>query len=96
MNFSFQFVCNIINFVGCLTNLESSSRAGKKSKSMKDFLASSGGSSPVRERASLSLLAVKSLVLRDKEDKLTSEFSKDEKVLSLIRSLFDAGTCLFR
>ncbi|KAJ9153798.1 hypothetical protein P3X46_027200 [Hevea brasiliensis] len=64
--------------------------AGKKYKSMKDILASSGGSSPIMERASLSLAAVKSLVLREKEDKLASEFGgDDEKVLSLIRSLFD-------
>lgn len=72
-------------------NLKSSSRAGKKSKSLKDFLASSGGSSPARERGGLSLSAVKSLVLRDKEDKLTSEFATNEKVLSLIQSLFDTG-----
>ncbi|KAF2314205.1 hypothetical protein GH714_024058 [Hevea brasiliensis] len=64
--------------------------AGKKYKSMKDILASSGGSSPIMERASLSLAAVKSLVLREKEYKLASEFGgDDEKVLSLIRSLFD-------
>lgn len=62
---------------------------------MKDFVASSRGSSPVRERAALSLSAVKSLVLRDKEDKLTSEFGKDKNVLSLIHSLFDAGTCIY-
>ncbi|KAM6554199.1 hypothetical protein CsatB_014961 [Cannabis sativa] len=61
---------------------------GKKSKSMKDLLASSGGSSPVKERSGLSLSAVKSLVLREKEDKLTSEFGNNAKVLSLIRSLF--------
>ncbi|XP_062077673.1 uncharacterized protein LOC133782393 [Humulus lupulus] len=67
---------------------------GKKSKSMKDFLASSGGFSPVRERSGLSLSAVKSLVLREKEDKLTFEFGNNEKVLSLIRSLFD-GDALF-
>ncbi|XP_024021670.1 rab3 GTPase-activating protein catalytic subunit isoform X2 [Morus notabilis] len=71
--------------------------AGKKSKSMKDFLASSGGSSPARERGGLSLSVVKSLVLRDKEDKLTSEFGSNDKVLSLIRSLFNAdGTFLKR
>uniref|UniRef100_A0A2C9W718 Rab3GAP catalytic subunit conserved domain-containing protein n=1 Tax=Manihot esculenta TaxID=3983 RepID=A0A2C9W718_MANES len=64
--------------------------AGKKHKSMKDILSSSGGSSPIMERASLSLAAVKSLVLRDKEDKLASEFGGDEeKVSSLIQSLFD-------
>ncbi|KAJ1441341.1 Rab3 GTPase-activating protein catalytic subunit [Sesbania bispinosa] len=63
--------------------------AGRKTNSMKDFVASSGGSSPARERAGLSLSAVKALVLREKEDKLTSEFSSDEKVVYLINSLFD-------
>ncbi|XP_028944730.1 uncharacterized protein [Malus domestica] len=63
--------------------------AGKKSKSLKDFLASSGSSSPVRERAGLSLCAVKSLVLREKDEK-PSDFCDNEKVLPLIRSLFDA------
>ncbi|KAK9268760.1 hypothetical protein L1049_000522 [Liquidambar formosana] len=64
--------------------------AGKKFKSMKNFMASSRDSSPVRERAGLSLSAVKSLVLRDKEEKFTPEFGGDEKVLSLIHSLLDA------
>ncbi|KAB1215176.1 Rab3 GTPase-activating protein catalytic subunit [Morella rubra] len=64
--------------------------AAKKRKSLKDCLTSSGGSSPVRERAGLSLSAVKSLVLREKEDKLTFGFGDNEKVLSLINSLFDA------
>ncbi|XP_062169970.1 uncharacterized protein LOC133875757 isoform X1 [Alnus glutinosa] len=62
--------------------------AGKKFKSLKDCLASSGGSSPVRERAGLSLSAVKSLVLREK-DKITLAFGDNEKVVSLINSLFD-------
>lgn len=66
-------------------------RTGKKLKSIKDILASSGSSSPIMERASLSLSAVKSLVLRDKEDKLASELGDNEKVLSLMHSLFDAG-----
>lgn len=70
------------------------SRAGKKFKSLKDCLASSGGSSPVRERAGLSLSAVKSLVLREK-DKITLAFGDNEKVLSLINSLFDTGICTF-
>ncbi|KAF8391531.1 hypothetical protein HHK36_023836 [Tetracentron sinense] len=64
--------------------------AGKKFKSMKDILTSARGSSPLRERASLSFSAVKSLVLREKEEKLTSEYGDDDKVLSLIHSLFDA------
>lgn len=63
---------------------------------MKDILASSGASSPIMERASLSLAAVKSLMLRDKEDKLTSEFGNDEKLVSLIKSLFNAGRFMIR
>ncbi|XP_059662466.1 uncharacterized protein LOC132308409 [Cornus florida] len=64
--------------------------AGKKFKSMKDLLASSRDSSPVMERAGLSFSAVKSLVLREKEEKVTSEFGADEKVLSMINSLLEA------
>ncbi|XWS51841.1 hypothetical protein CRYUN_Cryun11dG0017200 [Craigia yunnanensis] len=64
--------------------------AGKNLKSLKDLLASSGNSSPIRERAGLSFSAVRSLVLRDKEDKLASGFGDDERVLALIHSLFDA------
>ncbi|QCD78293.1 Rab3 GTPase-activating protein catalytic subunit [Vigna unguiculata] len=63
--------------------------AGKRTNSMKDFVASSRGSSPAKERAGLSLSSMKALVLREKEAKLTSEFSSDEKVLYLINSLFD-------
>ncbi|KAJ0046142.1 hypothetical protein Pint_04101 [Pistacia integerrima] len=65
--------------------------SGKKFRSIKDFLASSGSSSPILERAGLSLSVVKSLVLRDKDDKLASDFGNNEKVMSLIQSLFDAG-----
>lgn len=56
---------------------------------MKDLIVSSKGSSPVRERASLSLSAVKSLVLG--EEKPTSEFDDSEKALSLIHLLLDGG-----
>ncbi|XP_015080321.1 rab3 GTPase-activating protein catalytic subunit [Solanum pennellii] len=65
--------------------------AGKRCSTMKDFLASSRGSSPIMERASLSLSAVKSLVLREKDDKFAGEFGADDKVLSLINLLLDAG-----
>ncbi|KAL9663376.1 hypothetical protein QQ045_018762 [Rhodiola kirilowii] len=59
-------------------------------RSIKDFLASSRDSSPGRERSSLSLSSVKSLVLRDRDDKSKSEFGDDEKkVVSLIHSLFN-------
>ncbi|XP_020239432.1 rab3 GTPase-activating protein catalytic subunit isoform X1 [Cajanus cajan] len=64
--------------------------AGSRAKSMKEFIASSGGSSPAKERAGLSLSAVKALVIREKEDKITSEFADNEKVLHLINSLFDS------
>ncbi|KAK7305142.1 hypothetical protein VNO77_43042 [Canavalia gladiata] len=62
--------------------------AGRNTNSMKDFVASSAVSSPTRDRAGLSLSAVKALVLREK-DRLTSEFSSNEKVMYLINSLFD-------
>lgn len=76
--------------ISALKQLAVAVDSGKKFKSVKDILASSGASSPIMERASLSLAAVKSLMLRDKEDKLTSEFGNDEKLESLIKSLFDA------
>lgn len=84
-----QHVYRALNFLNVFWDCLS--RNGKKFKSIKDCLASSGSSSPIMERASLSLSAVKSLVLRDKEDRLASDLGDDEKVLSLIRSLFDAG-----
>ncbi|KAL1347727.1 uncharacterized protein [Arachis hypogaea] len=57
--------------------------AGSTTKSLKDFTAS-----PVSSPA-LSFSAVKALVMREKEDKLTSEFSGDERVVNLIKALFD-------
>lgn len=66
-------------------------RAGRKTHSMKDFVASSGGSSPAIEREGLSLSAIKALVLREKEEKLSSEFCSNEKVVYLINSLFNPG-----
>lgn len=58
---------------------------------MKDFIASSGGSSPIIEKAGISLSAVKALVLREKDDKLSSEFSSNERVVYLINSIVDPG-----
>lgn len=60
----------------------------KNYSSVKDILLSTN-SSPVRERASMSISAVKSFVLRDKGEKLTSEFSDDE-AWSFIQSIIDA------
>lgn len=70
-------------------------RAGKKFSSMKDLLVSSRSSSPIKERAGLTLSAMKSLVLREKEDKSILELSADEEVLSLLYSLFNAGRWLY-
>ncbi|GFZ21990.1 hypothetical protein Acr_29g0011520 [Actinidia rufa] len=82
---------DIIPSASVMKQLAIAVEAGKKFKSMKEILASSRDSSPVRERA---ISAVKSLVLREKEEKLTAEFGGDEKVLSLLNSLLDAeGQC---
>ncbi|GMI63762.1 hypothetical protein like AT5G55060 [Hibiscus trionum] len=64
--------------------------AGKKFERLKDLLASFETSSPSKEKAGLSFSAVKSLVIREKEDKLAFGFGDDERVLALIRALFDA------
>lgn len=62
---------------------------------MKDLLASFGNSSPSKEKAGLSFSTVKSLVIREKEDKLASGFGDDKKVLALINSLFDEGRFIY-
>lgn len=92
--FSAQWYNDTIMLSSSLNYFDLLTRAGTKAKSMKDFIASSGSSSPARERVGLSLSAVKALVLREKEDKLTSEFSSDEKVVHLVNSLFDPGMCI--
>lgn len=59
---------------------------------MKDLLASSRDSSPVKERSGLSLSAMKSFVVGEREDdKFSSEFGRNEKVMSFIHSLLNAG-----
>ncbi|XP_010278637.1 PREDICTED: rab3 GTPase-activating protein catalytic subunit-like isoform X2 [Nelumbo nucifera] len=62
---------------------------GKNYKSVKD-LALSRDSSPERERASLSFSAVKSLMLREKDEKSNFECGNDDETFLLIQSLFDA------
>ncbi|KAI3820519.1 hypothetical protein L1987_08067 [Smallanthus sonchifolius] len=59
-------------------------------RSMRDLSLSSRDSSPVREKAGLNFYTVKSLVLRDKEDKIDMELSADGRVFSLISSLLGA------
>ncbi|XP_023521287.1 rab3 GTPase-activating protein catalytic subunit-like isoform X1 [Cucurbita pepo subsp. pepo] len=65
--------------------------AGKKSKSVKSLLASSAGSSSAKGKPGLNLSTVRALVLREKEEKISTTFRHDERIQSLIRSLFDAG-----
>ncbi|KAI4321963.1 hypothetical protein MLD38_035281 [Melastoma candidum] len=60
---------------------------GKKFSSIKDILTSIRDSSPARERTGLSLSAVKSLVLREKDEKL--EFADEERMSSLVCRLFE-------
>ncbi|CAH8363490.1 unnamed protein product [Eruca vesicaria subsp. sativa] len=72
-------------------------KAGKGDKTMKDFVAPSGNSSPVKEKVGLSLSAVKSLVLGEQEDKLGFDSGDEKKLVSLINSLFNAdGNFLIR
>ncbi|KAL5972580.1 hypothetical protein ACLOJK_039385 [Asimina triloba] len=56
---------------------------GKRFQSLKDLLTSARSSSPVKERLGLSLSAVKSLVIRDKE-KLIAEFDDNEEIFAEI------------
>lgn len=81
---------DIIPAVAYIKQLAIGIEAGKNYKTIKDLMACSTASSPVRERASLSFSAMKSLVLREKEEKFASEFRADVKALSLINLLVDA------
>ncbi|XP_038987771.1 rab3 GTPase-activating protein catalytic subunit-like isoform X2 [Phoenix dactylifera] len=65
-----------------------SKRSGKNFKSINDILTLVGDPSPIKEKTGLSLSVVMSLVLREKEEKLSSEFCGDEEFHSLICSLF--------
>lgn len=80
---------DIIPPAAVLRQLAIAFESGRNFKSIKDLLSSSRSSSPVRERASLSLSAVKSLMLREKEHKFPSQFGDDE-ILSFIQSVLDA------
>ncbi|MBA0625422.1 hypothetical protein Godav_010621, partial [Gossypium davidsonii] len=82
---------NSIPPTSVLKQLAVAIEAGKNFKTVKDLLASFGNSSPSKEKAGLSFSTVKSLVIREKEDKLASGFGDDKKVLALINSLFDTG-----
>ncbi|KAL0785171.1 hypothetical protein Bca101_001417 [Brassica carinata] len=72
-------------------------KAGKGAKTMKDFVAPSGNSSPVKEKGGLTLSAVKSLVLGEQEDTLGFDSGDEKKLVSLINSLFNVdGNFLIR
>uniref|UniRef100_A0A1J3CX78 Rab3 GTPase-activating protein catalytic subunit n=1 Tax=Noccaea caerulescens TaxID=107243 RepID=A0A1J3CX78_NOCCA len=83
---------NSIPRASIVKQLAAAIEAGKRAKTMKDFVASSGSSSPVRERGGLSLSAVKSLVLGEKEDKLGFDSGDEEKLVSLVNSLFNVDS----
>ncbi|CAO2833578.1 unnamed protein product [Amaranthus hypochondriacus] len=80
---------DIIPPASVLKQLAVAIESEKNYKSVKDFLTSSASSSPVRERASLGISAVKSLVLRGKEEKVSSELCDDE-AWAFIQSILDA------
>ncbi|CAI9295268.1 unnamed protein product [Lactuca saligna] len=95
---------NIIPSSAVLKQLAIGFQTTKGLRSMKDLLASSRDSSPVKERSGLSLSAMKSFVVGEREDdKFSSEFGRNEKVMSFIHSLLNAegnfsrkkvGSCL--
>ncbi|XP_010443107.1 PREDICTED: uncharacterized protein LOC104726039 isoform X4 [Camelina sativa] len=83
---------NSIPPASVVKQLAAAIEAGKRAKTVKDFVASSGSSSPVKERSGLSLSAVKSLVLGEKEDKLGFDSGDEEKLVSLVNALFNADS----
>ncbi|AED96576.1 Rab3 GTPase-activating protein catalytic subunit [Arabidopsis thaliana] len=83
---------NSIPLASVVKQLAVAIEAGKRAKNVKDFVASSGSSSPVRERGGLSLSAVKSLVLGEKEDKLGFDSGDEDKLVSLINALFNVDS----
>ncbi|KAL4554769.1 hypothetical protein LXL04_037373 [Taraxacum kok-saghyz] len=81
---------NIIPSSTVLKQLAIGFQTTKVLRSMKDLMASPRNPSPVKERSGLSLSAMKSFVVGEKEeDKFISEFGRNEKVMSFIHSLLD-------
>ncbi|KAL1562958.1 rab3 GTPase-activating protein catalytic subunit isoform X1 [Salvia divinorum] len=81
---------DIIPSPAILKQLAVAIEAGSGYSTMKDLLASSKSSSPIREKASMGISVMKSLVLREKDDKMIQEFGSDEKVLELMNGLLNA------
>ncbi|XP_042061944.1 rab3 GTPase-activating protein catalytic subunit isoform X1 [Salvia splendens] len=81
---------DIIPSSAILKQLAVAVEAGSGYSTMKDLLASSKTSSPIREKASMGISVMKSLVLREKDDKMIQEFGSDDKVLGLMNALLNA------
>ncbi|KAK4771143.1 hypothetical protein SAY87_031675 [Trapa incisa] len=64
---------------------------GKKFSSMKDLLASSTSSSPIRDRAERSISAMKLLMLGGKDERIASDLGVDDNFTVLMQLLFDSG-----
>ncbi|KAG1368319.1 rab3 GTPase-activating protein catalytic subunit-like [Cocos nucifera] len=77
--------------VSVIKQLASAIESGKNFKSINDLLTLAGDPSPIKDKTGLSLSVVKSLVLREREEKLSSEFCGDKEFHSLICSLFKSG-----
>ncbi|XP_076892464.1 uncharacterized protein LOC143544195 [Bidens hawaiensis] len=58
---------------------------------MKDLMILARDYSPAKEKSGLSLSAVKSFVVGEKEDKFAADFGRYEKVMSFMHSLTDPG-----
>lgn len=74
--------------VSVIRQLASAVESGRNFKSINDLSTLMGDPSPIKEKTGLSLSVVKSLVLREKEEKQSSEFYGYEEFHSLICSLF--------
>ncbi|XP_047951244.1 rab3 GTPase-activating protein catalytic subunit-like isoform X2 [Salvia hispanica] len=81
---------DIIPSSAILKQLAVAVEAGSGYSTMKDLLASSKSSSPIREKASMGISVMKSLVLREKDDKMIQEFGSDDKVHGLMNALLNA------
>ncbi|XP_047342285.1 rab3 GTPase-activating protein catalytic subunit isoform X3 [Impatiens glandulifera] len=79
---------SIIPPLSVVKQLATAIEAGKRIHSMKDVLATSRDSSPVKDRA---ISAVKSLVLREKDEKFTAEFGGDKNVAALMNKLLSTS-----
>ncbi|XP_042065776.1 rab3 GTPase-activating protein catalytic subunit-like [Salvia splendens] len=81
---------DIIPSSAILRQLAVAVEAGSGYSTMKDLLASSKISSPIKEKASMGISVMKSLVLREKDDKMIQEFGYEDKVLGLMNVLLNA------